>query len=136
MLFIFTKILPSTYLAQPGSSMAIRRSSRRSSADSSNPLFPKSCIICGKTRTQQNKKGIVPKKIFRLLAEVSIKIAAKDKMCDFYFQNNDLDLVALELLCRNLSINQLLSATAVVFEKLFQLSTLRKLGNMLFLLFP
>ena len=69
----------------------------------------------------------MPKKIFRLLAEVSIKIAAKDKMCDFYFQNNDLDLVALELLCRNLSINQLLSATAVVFEKLFQLSTLRKL---------
>ena len=100
--------------------MAIRRSSRSSSADPSNPLFPKSCFICGKARTQQNKKGIVTKKIFTLLAEATIKIAGKDKLCDFYFQNKHLDLIAHELFVTTFPINQLLSATAVVFEKLFQ----------------
>ena len=83
--FRITKILPSVYLAQPGSSMATRRSSRSSSANSSKPLFLNSCFICRKTRIQENKKDILTKKIFTLftlLAEATIKEEAEDKTCE------------------------------------------------------
>ena len=67
------------------------------------------------------------KKVLTLLAEATVKATTKDKMCDFYFQNKDLDLIILELLCHHLATNYLLWTTAVVFEKLLQLSPLRKL---------
>ena len=46
------------------------------------------------------QKGHSGQKILTLLAEATIKAAAKDKVYDFYFQNKDLELVAHELLCR------------------------------------
>ena len=53
----FTKILSSAYLAQPGSSMTIRKSSRSCSPNSSWPLFPNSCFICGKKKKKKISKS-------------------------------------------------------------------------------
>ena len=55
-----------------------------------------------------------------LKAGDTIKPEAKDKMCNFYFQNNDLDLIAHEFLCHHLVTNHLLSTTTVVLEKFLQ----------------
>ena len=85
-------------LAQPGSSMVTRRSSRSSSTGSTKPLFPNSCFICGR-HTFSKTKRIVARKILTLLAKATVMGAANDKMCDFYFQSKDLDLIAHDLLC-------------------------------------
>ena len=126
--FRFTKVSSSTKSREPRLSMATRRSSRSSSTDSRNPLFPNSCFI--------NKKDIVAKTILTLSAEATIKAAAKIKMCNFYFQNKDLDLLAHQLQCDHPCSNHLLAATAVVFEKPLQWLALKKLCSILFLLFP
>ena len=80
--------------------MATRRSLRSSSINSSKPPFPNNCSICGKTHIQQNKKDILAKRIFTLLAEATVKSAAKDKMCDFYFQNK---VIESSLFCSSLA---------------------------------
>ena len=132
MVFRLTKILSSAYLAQPGPSMATRRSSRSSSANSSKPLFPNSCFICRKTCNQQNQKDIVAKNILTLLAEATIKAAAKDKT----FKTQTLILSLMSFFVPTLAINYLFSAaSAVVFEKPLEWPTLRKLWTILFL-FP
>ena len=132
MFFRFIKILPTAFLARPGLSKVTRRSPWSNSANSSKPLFPNSCFIRGKTRIQQNKKNIGAKRILTLLAEATIKTAAKDKMCE--------TRTSISLLMRcfvtTLAINHLFSATVVGFERLLQWSTLRKLWTILFLLFP
>ena len=52
-------------------------------------------------RIQHNKKDIVAQKTPTPLAKPTTKVAAKDKMRDFYFQNKDLDLISHELLCHH-----------------------------------
>ena len=100
-LFLGSKILSSAKRREP-----------RLSTDTSKPLFPNSCFT--------NKKDIVVKTILTLSAEAILKTAAKNKMCDFYFQNKDLDLIARQLHCHQPCYNHLLAATAVVFEKPLQ----------------
>lgn len=56
------------------------------------------------------------KKILALLAEAVKRATVKDKMCDLYFRNKDLDLVAHELLSRH----RLLLATVAAFDKLLR----------------
>ena len=65
-------------------------------------------------------KGHGGQNILTLIAGGTIKSEAKDKMCDFFFENNGLDLIAHEFLCHHLATNHLLSATAAVLEKLLQ----------------
>ena len=60
-------------------------------------LFPKECFICGKLRIQRAKKNIYPKLLTTNNAQITIKEASKDKMPAFYFQNQEVDLIANEL---------------------------------------
>ena len=117
LLFRLTIIFSSAYLAQLGSSMATKRSSRRDRTDSSKPLFPSNCFICGNTRIQKNKNDIADKKILILLAEATMKTAAKGKLYDFYFQSKDLDLIAHEVLCHQPYYKSFIPGCSCSFQK-------------------
>ena len=87
--------------------MQVRRRSERSSTGSSDgvssstntQLFPKHCFICKKDCIQHNKKDEYPHLIKTKTGEVSIKLAAKEKMPSFYYVNKDEDLIARKLKC-------------------------------------
>ena len=64
-----------------------------------NIFYPLIHTRCEKIRIRRNKRDIAAKKILTLLAEATIKAATKEKTCDFYFKNKDLDLIADEFLC-------------------------------------
>ena len=63
------------------------------------------------------------KNILTLLAEATIKAAAKDKM----FKAQTLILLLTSFFVPTLTINYLFSASAVVFEKFLEWATLTKL---------
>ena len=54
------------------------------------------------THPAKQKGHCDQKDLFTLSAEPTIKVAAKDKMCDFYFQNKDLDIIAHKPDCPHL----------------------------------
>ena len=54
-----------------------------------------------KDTNSPKQRDIAAKKILTLLAEATIKAATKEKTCDFYFKNKDLDLIADEFLCHH-----------------------------------
>ena len=114
--FRFKLILSSKH-AQPKQqpkSMQVRRRSEKSSTGSSDSvssstnshLFPKHCFICKKDRIQHNKKDEYPHLIKTNIGEVSIKLAAKEKMPLFYYENKDEDLIARELKCHRSCYNK------------------------------
>ena len=69
------------------------------SSSTNSQLFPKHCFVCKKDRIQHNKKDEYPHLIKTNIGEVSIKLAAKEKMPSFYYENKDEDLIARELKC-------------------------------------
>ena len=105
--FRFTLILSSknAQQKQQPKSMQVRRRSERNSTGSSDSvscstnsqLFAKHCFICKKDRIQYNKKDEYPHLIKTKIGEVSIKLAVKEKMPSFYYENKDEDLIAREL---------------------------------------
>ena len=107
--FSFTLILSSKHAQQKQQpkSMQVRRRSERSSTGSSDSvssstnsqLIPKYCSICKKDRIQHNKKDEYPHLIKTKNGEVSFKLAAKEKLPSFYYENKDEDLIAQELKC-------------------------------------
>ena len=107
--------MSSAYLAQPGSPMATRRSSRNISANFSKTLFSNSCFICGRHAFSKTKRSQRSKKILTLLTEAT-KAAAKDRMCEIRTPVSSL----MSFFVTTLAINHLLSTTSVVFEKLLQ----------------
>ena len=129
--FSFTKILLSAYAAQPGSSMATRRSSRTSPTNSRKP---NGCFIFEKMRHPAKQKGTFSQKEnLSLPAEATINAAAKDRIYVIFFWNTRIVISSLmSLIVTIFAINHLLTATAVVFPKLLQWSTLRTLPPILF----
>ena len=114
--FRFTLILSSTHAQQKQQpkSMQVRRRSERSSTGSSDSvssstnsqLFPKHCFICKKDRIQHNKRDEYPHLIKTKIGEVSIKLAAKEKMPSFYYENKDKALIARGLKCHQSCYNK------------------------------
>ena len=114
--FRFTLILSSKHAQQKQqpNTMQVRRRSERSSTGSSDSvssstnsqLFPKHCFICKKDRIQHNKKDEYPHLIKTKIGEVSIKLAAKEKMPSFYYENKDKDLIARGLKCHQSCYNK------------------------------
>ena len=102
--FRFTLILSSKHAQQKQqpNTMQVRRRSERSSTGSSDSvssstnsqLFPKHGSICKKDRIQHNKKDEYPHLIKTKTGEVSFKLAAKEKLPSFYYENKDEDLIA------------------------------------------
>lgn len=99
--FSFTKILLSAYAAQPGSSMATRRSSRTSPTDSRKP---NGCFIFEKMRHPAKQKGhFSQKKTLSLSAEATINAAGKDRIyVIFFLEYKDRDLITHEPHCHHL----------------------------------
>ena len=64
------------------------------------------CFICKKDRIKHNKKDEYPHLIKTKIGEVSIKLAAKEKMPSFYYENKDGDLIAQELKCHRSCYNK------------------------------
>ena len=114
--FRFTLILPSKHAhqKQQPKSVQVRRRSERSSTGSSDcassstnsQLFPKHCFACKKDRKQHNKKDEYPHLIKTKIGDVSVKLAAKEKMPSFYYENKDEDLIARELKCHRSCYNK------------------------------
>ena len=102
--FRFTLILSSKHAQQKQqpNTIQVRRRSERSSTGSSDSvssstnsqLFPKHGSICKKDRIQHNKKDEYPHLIKTKTGEVSFKLAAKEKLPSFYYENKDEDLIA------------------------------------------
>ena len=102
--FRFTLILSSKHAQQKQqpNTMQVRRRSERSSTGSSDSvssstnsqLFPKHGSICKKDRIQHNKKDEYPHLIKTKTGELSFKLAAKEKLPSFYYENKDEDLIA------------------------------------------
>ena len=102
--FRFTLILSSKHAQQKQQpkTMQVRRRSERSSTGSSDSvssstnsqLFPKHGSICKKDRIQHNKKDEYPHLIKTKTGELSFKLAAKEKLPSFYYENKDEDLIA------------------------------------------
>ena len=86
------------------------------SSSINSQLFPKHCFVCKKDRIQHNKKDEYPHLIKTNIGEVSIKLAAKEKMPSFYYENKDEDLIARELKCHRSCYNK------------FRLSSVRFVG--------
>ena len=76
------------------------------SSSTNSQLFPKHCFVCKKDRIQHNKKDEYPHLIKTNIGEVSIKLAAKEKMPSFYYENKDEDLIARELKCHRSCYNK------------------------------
>ena len=79
----------------------LRRSKRNStgssdsvSSSTNSQLFPKHGSICKKDRIQHNKKDEYPHLIKTKTGELSFKLAAKEKLPSFYYENKDEDLIA------------------------------------------
>ena len=64
------------------------------------------CFICKKDRIKHNKKDEYPHLIKTKIGEVSIKLAAKEKMPSFYYENKDKDLIARGLKCHQSCYNK------------------------------
>ena len=64
------------------------------------------CFICKKDRIKHNKKDEYPHLIKTKIGEVSIKLAAKERMPSFYYENKDEDLIAQELKCHRSCYNK------------------------------
>ena len=102
--FRFTLILSSKHAQQKQqpNTMQVRRRSERSSTGSSDSvssstnsqLFPKHGSICKKDRIQHNKKDEYPHLKKTKTGELSFKLAAKEKLPLFYYENKDEDLIA------------------------------------------
>ena len=133
--FRFTLILSSKHAQekQQPKSIQVRRMSERSSTGSSDSVssstnsqrFPKHCFICKKDHIQHNKKDEFPLLIKTKIGEVSVKLAAKEKMPSFYYENKGEDLIAHELKCHHSCYNKF-RLSSVRFDDIFSNSESRE----------
>ena len=64
---------------------------------SSPSLFPAECFVCGKYRLQHSKRNERTRQLLTRESEITIKMAARDKIPSFFYENESVDLIAKEL---------------------------------------